>query len=70
MNMQEAVSSFQSKYNFPAIWEVSGNEELETIYVYTSDAKVWVDLPSYHEGYEVKMVVGRKSRPVATKSTN
>ncbi len=68
MNMQEIVSSFQSKYNFPAIWEVAGNEELELIYVYTSDAKVWVDLPSYYEGFEVKMVVGRKARP--TKSPN
>lgn len=62
MTISEAVTSFQAKYDFTPIWEVSGNEELETIYVYTSDARVWVDIPAYHEGFEVKMVVARKSR--------
>ena len=64
MTISEAVTTFQNKYNFAPIWEVSGNEELETIYVYTSDARVWVDIPAMHEGYEVKMVVGRKTRSV------
>lgn len=65
MTLEQAVESFQAKYNFQPIWEVSGNEEMETIYVYTSDARVWVDIPASHEGYEVKMVVGRKTRPAS-----
>lgn len=65
MTLEQAIESFQAKYNFQPIWEVSGNEEMETIYVYTSDARIWVDIPALHEGYEVKMVVGRKTRSAA-----
>jgi hypothetical protein len=67
MSINEAVATFQKKYPLAPIWEVSGNEELETIYVYTSDARVWVDIPGYHEGFEVKMVVARKTRPSVEK---
>lgn len=57
-----AVESFKKKYNFADISSVDLDEEMDIIHVHTHNAKIWVDLPEYHEGYYVKMNVHRKPR--------
>jgi hypothetical protein len=61
--ISEAVQTFSTKYNFKDIWAVGMDEELGVIHVYTSNAKIWVDLPNTHEGFFVKMNVGRAPKP-------
>jgi hypothetical protein len=55
--IKEAIETFKPKYNFEAITSILPDEQYGIIYVYTTDAKVWVDLPSHHEGYPVKISV-------------
>jgi hypothetical protein len=62
----EAVETFTKKYDFKDIWSVGVDETSGIIHVYTSNAKIWVDLPNTHEGYTVKMNVSRKPRPATT----
>lgn len=67
VTIQEAVDSLKTKYEkVKEIWLVSSVpigpiEESNNIYVYTTDAKVWVDLPERHEGFPIKMIVRKKS---------
>lgn len=61
----EAVETFAKKYDFKDIWSVGIDEEYGVIHVYTSNAKIWVDLPDQHEGYTVRMNVARKPRPAS-----
>jgi hypothetical protein len=61
-NINEVAETFKKKYNFPDISSIDVDEEGETINVHTHNAKIWVDLPEYHEGYYVKMNVYRKFR--------
>ena len=63
MNITEAVATFQTKYPFKDIHSVGVDEEYGVIHVYTSNAKIWVDLPEKHEGFYVKMNVTRRPRP-------
>jgi hypothetical protein len=61
--IKEVIETFKKKYNFEDIWDVTVSEDLEgdkIIQVFTSNAKIWVDLPSKHEGYSVKMNVAKK----------
>jgi len=64
--LKEAVESFKAKYSllpvWKEIWSVAMDESYGVILVYTSNAKIWVDLPAKHDGYQVKMNVGRKPR--------
>jgi hypothetical protein len=64
--IKEAVETFTKKYAFKDIWSVGVDEEYGIIHVYTSNAKIWVDLPAKHEGFTVKMNVSRRPRPAAT----
>lgn len=61
-NISEAVETFKKKYDFEDISSVDVDEQEETIHVHTHNAKIWVDLPEYHEGYYVKMNVHRRRR--------
>lgn len=61
-DINQAAETFKKKYNFPDISSVDVDEEGETIHVHTYNAKIWVDLPEYHEGYYVKMNVHRRPR--------
>lgn len=65
--LKEAVDSFQAKYSqrpiWKDIWSVGVDETYGVIHVYTANAKIWVDLPAKHDGFPVKMNVGRKPRP-------
>lgn len=63
MNINEALETFRQKYNFKDIWKTDVDEAYGVIYVYTANAKIWVDLPGSHEGFQVKMNVARKPRP-------
>jgi len=58
----EALSSFKEKYNLPDITAVDADVDNSTIHVHTANAKIWVDLPEFHEGYYVKMNVHRRNR--------
>ncbi len=62
VTLAEAVETFKKKYNFSDISAVDVDPENETIHVYTHNAKIWVDLPEYHEGFYVKMNVHRRPR--------
>ncbi len=62
VTIAEAVETFKKKYNFSDISAVDVDVENETIHVYTHNAKIWVDLPEYHEGFYVKMNVHRRPR--------
>lgn len=64
MTLEEAASSFSGKYKpkLSDIFTIGVNTVDETILVYTTNAKIWVDLPEFHEGFYVKMVV--TGRPV------
>lgn len=61
-NATEALRTFQDKYNFPDISGVEIDETNEVIHVHTHNAKIWVDLPEYHNGYFVKMEYHRKHK--------
>lgn len=63
--IKEAVETFRKKYAFKDIWQVDIDEDYGVIHVYTSNAKIWVDLPAKHEGFVVKMNVARKPRLTA-----
>lgn len=71
MTITEAVTSFEQKYSvrpiWSEIWSVTSDPTYGVIHVHTTNAKIWVDLPAHHEGFQVKMNVGRKPRPVSTK---
>lgn len=58
----EAIETFKKKYDFPDISSVDADVEGDTINVFTTNAKIWVDLPEYHQGYFVKMNVTRRPR--------
>jgi predicted extracellular nuclease len=62
VTIAEAVETFKKKYNFSDISAVDVDAENETIHVHTHNAKIWVDLPEYHEGFYVKMNVHRRPR--------
>lgn len=57
-----AVETFKKKYDFSDISAVELDQESETIHVHTHNARIWVDLPEYHEGFYVKMNVHRRPR--------
>jgi hypothetical protein len=59
MNADQLGTNFRAKYDLNGIYAVGVDEENGIINVYTTDAKIWVDLPAKYEGYEVKMKVGR-----------
>lgn len=68
-SLLEAVRTFSEKYSFKDIWSVGMDEEFGVIHVYTSNAKIWVDLPATHEGYQVKMNVSRRPRAAVATAT-
>lgn len=63
--IKEAVETFRKKYTMKDIWQIDVDEDFGVIHVYTSNAKIWVDLPAKHEGFNVKMNVARKPRLTA-----
>lgn len=64
MKITEALETFRQKYDFKDIWKTDVDETYGVIHVYTSNAKVWVDLPAKHEGFIVKMNVARRPKTV------
>jgi len=68
--IKEAVESFRAHYStqdlWKEVWSIGVDETYGVIHVYTSNAKIWVDLPAKHEGYVVKMNVTRRSKPINT----
>lgn len=62
MNANPITETFKKKYDFADISAVDVDDENETILVHTHNAKIWVDLPEYHDGYHVQMIVHRRRR--------
>lgn len=68
-SVAQTVENFSKKYPFKDIWTIGVDDKTNTLLVYTSNAKVWVDLPSNYEGYHVKMVVARPPKPASASRT-
>lgn len=54
----KVIDSFKEKYPNKEIWRIAIVDDI--IFYYTSNAKIWVDMPEYFGDYTVKMSVGKK----------
>lgn len=66
MTLKEAAKALKDKLStLKEVWDIRIGED--SLLVYTTTAKVWVDLPPIFpkgpEGYNVHMVVSRPRRP-------